>query len=219
MKERRRLRASFCGVPQVCVVCERVCSMTANVQNISSLASTGLSSLLNDNMSVKAVSGDRFAPADIWIVDEETYADLKRNDRRVLELDYMRSNAPYYDPQRARALRGDKLVVARDGSKGFVLQVDGRISAATAEGFFISHRLEAGQKLAGRYESAESVNALAVARVTAEGFELGDHVPVLAMYQSRPQPFSEEAVTPAIAQYAIKRREGAGLDETAQLGL
>lgn len=192
--------------------------MTASVQNIS-LSNTGLSGLLNDNISARAVNGDRFAPADIWVVDEETYADLKRNDRQVLELDYMRSNAPYYDPQRARALRGDKLVVARDGSKGFVLQVDGRISAATAEGFFISHRLEAGQKLAGRYDSAESVNARAVSRATAEGFELGDHVPVLAMYQSRPQPFSEETVTPAIAQYAIQRREGAGLGEATPLGL
>jgi hypothetical protein len=167
----------------------------------------------------RAITVETYDVEDIWVVDDETYADLNRDLRKVLEPDHFRSNTPYHDPDRARAVMGTKLVVASDGSRGFVLHIGEKVRTATAEGFFRSCRVIPGESLFDRYETPAQLKARFAGRAAAEGFDPGQLEPTFALYVSWPQPFSAERVTPAIARRAIERRQTAGLGSAPAFGL
>jgi hypothetical protein len=183
-----------------------------------------LQSYTDNNAILTVLDGDlitaeSFDVEDIWVVDEETYADLQRDMRMALEPDHFRSNTPYHNPDRARAVMGEKLIVARDGSKGFVLCVSEKVRTASAEGFFCSARVIPGEKLFGRYESPQILKDRFGIRAATEGFDVGTVEPTFALYISYPRPFSADKVTPAIARRAIERRNAANVGPVPALGL
>lgn len=179
----------------------------------------------NSNAALIALGGqpvnvDQFALADIWVVDDATYADLYRDRRHVLEPDHFRSNTPCHNMNRARSLLGDKLVVARDGSRGFVLQVEPQTMTGTAEGFFIRNFVKPGEKLFGRYESAAELQERLTLRGAVERFDFGAHEPTFALYVSSPKPWSEERLNPSALRRAVERRQSSqSLGAAPVLGL
>lgn len=165
----------------------------------------------NINGAVIALGGqplnvDQFALADIWVVDDATYADLNRDGRQVLEPDHFRSNTPCHNLPRARALMGDKLVIARDGTRGFVLSVSQQTITATAEGFFKRASVASGEKLFGRYDSVADLHERLALRGAVERFNFGTQEPTFALYISSPKPWSEERLNPAALRRALERR-------------
>ncbi|MBU0800026.1 MAG: hypothetical protein KKA05_03400 [Alphaproteobacteria bacterium] len=183
-----------------------------------------LQTYTGNNAILTVLGGERitvenFDVEDIWVVDEDTYADLQRDMRMALEPDHFRSNTPYYNPDRARAVMGEKLIVARDGSKGFVLCVSEKVRTASAEGFFRSARVIPGEKLFGRYDTPQILKDRFGARAATEGFDAGTVEPTFALYVSYPRSFSAEKVTPEIARRAIERRNAANVGPVPVLGL
>lgn len=179
----------------------------------------------NNNAAIIALGGqplnvDQFTLADIWVVDDATYADLCRDKRQVLEPDHFRSNTPCHNMDRARALMGDKLVVTRDGKRGFVLHVEKQTMTATAEGFFVRNGVPAGEKLFGRYESPADLKERLALRGAVERFGFGDHEPTFALYVSSPKPWSEERLNASALRRAVERRQSSQkLGSTPVFGL
>ena len=183
--------------------------MTAQIQPV--YAGEQAHSNNNINPAVMGLGGqplniDQFALADIWVVDDATYVDLSRADRQVLEPDHFRSNTPCHNPSRARALMGDKLVIARDGTRGFILSVAPQTMTATAEGFFKRAFVAPGEKLFGRYESVADLHERLALRGAVERFNFGTHEPTFALYVSNPKPWSEERLSAAVLRRALERR-------------
>lgn len=178
---------------------------------------------LNDNV-IRAVGSETltaedFAVEDIWIVDEQTFRDLNTPRRHVLEPDYFRSNTPYHDCERARALMGLKLVISRETGKGFILEVNGKVRTATAEGFFKSCNIISGGALFGRYDDMRILKKRFAGRMAKDGIDTGTLEPTFALYISSPVPFSGARVTPELAGAAMARRKEAGLGSAPVLGL
>jgi hypothetical protein len=165
----------------------------------------------NNNAALIALGGqpvnvDQFALGDIWVVDDATYADLNRDKRHVLEPDHFRSNTPCHNMNRARALMGEKLVVSKDGTRGFILSVEQQTMTATADGFFVRNFVKDGEKLFGRYDSPADLKERLALRGAVERFGFGDHEPTFALYVSSPKPWSEERLSPAALRRALERR-------------
>jgi hypothetical protein len=177
---------------------------------------------INDNVIRAAgpeLSVEDFTADDIWVVDEGTFRDLGLQRRHVLEPDYFRSNTPYHDCERARALMGLKLVVCRDTGKGFILEVGDKVRTATAEGFFKSCNIISGGMLFGRYESVQILKKRFEGRLHKDGVEKGVLEPTFALYISSPVPFSAARITPEMAGAALAKRREAALGPAPVLGL